>query len=85
MAFNTLTASQFGKLSKRPKDLPIEISKGLNEMAFRIINEIDLNKLNTNQKIKLLDIILKNTLIKNININNDLPFQKVEIEIVKND
>jgi hypothetical protein len=44
-----------------------------------------LDELNTNQKIKLLDVILKNTLIKNININNDLPFQKVEIEIVKND
>jgi hypothetical protein len=85
MPFNTLTASQSGKLSKRPKDLPIEISGGLNKMAFRIINEIDLDELNTNQKIKLLDVILKNTIIKNININNDLPFQKVEIEIVKND
>lgn len=83
MPFNTLTASQSGKLSKRPKDLPIEISGGLNKMAFRIINEIELDELNTNQKIKLLDIILRNTLVRNINISNDLPFEKVEIEIVK--
>lgn len=83
MPFNTLTASQSGKLSKRPKDLPIEISRGLNEMAFRIINEIELDELNTNQKIKLLDIILRNTLVRNSNISNDLPFEKVEIEIVK--
>lgn len=83
MPFNSVTASQSGKLSKRPKDLPIEISKGLNEMAYRIINEIDLNKLNPNQKIKLLDIILRNTLIKNINLTNALPFEKVEIEVIK--
>lgn len=83
MPFNTLTASQSGKLSKRPKDLPIEISGGLNKMAFRIINEIDLDELNTNQKIKLLDIILRNTLVKNVNLTNTLPFEKLEIEIVK--
>lgn len=83
MPFNTLTASQSGKLSKRPKDLPIEISGGLNKMAFRIINEIDLDELNANQKIKLLDIILRNTLVKNVNLTNTLPFEKLEIEIVK--
>jgi hypothetical protein len=83
MPFNSITASQSGKLSKRPKDLPIEISGGLNKMAFRILNEIDLNELNINQKIKLLDIILKNTLVKNVNLTNNSPFEKVEIEIVK--
>jgi hypothetical protein len=42
-----------------------------------------LNELNPNQKIKLLDVILRNTLIKNINLTNALPFEKVEIEIIK--
>jgi hypothetical protein len=83
MAFNSLTASQSGKLSKRPKDLPIEIKKRLNDIALQIINDIDLNELNPNQKIKLLDVILRNTLIKNINLTNALPFEKVEIEIIK--
>jgi hypothetical protein len=83
MAFNSLTASQSGKLSKRPKDLPIEIKKRLNDIALQIINDIDLNELNPNQKIKLLDVILRNTLIKNINLTNALPFERVEIEIIK--
>ena len=83
MAFNSITASQNGKLSKRPKDLPIEIKKRLNDIALQIINEIDLNELNPTQKIKLLDVILRNTLIKNINLTNNLPFEKVEIEIIK--
>lgn len=83
MPFNTTTASQSGKLSKRPKDLPIEIKKRLNDIALQIINEVDLNELNPNQKIKLLDIILRNTLIKNINLTNALPFEKVEIEVIK--
>jgi len=83
MPFNSVTASQSGKLSKRPKDLPIEIKKRLNDIALQIINEVDLNELNPNQKIKLLDIILRNTLIKNINLTNALPFEKVEIEVIK--
>jgi hypothetical protein len=83
MAFNSITASQNGKLSKRPKDLPIEIKTRLNDIALQIINDIDLNELNPNQKIKLLDVILRHTLIKNINLTNALPFERVEIEIIK--
>jgi hypothetical protein len=83
MAFNSITASQNGKLSKRPKDLPIEIKTRLNDIALQIINDIDLNELNPNQKIKLLDVILRHTLIKSINLTNALPFERVEIEIIK--
>jgi hypothetical protein len=44
MPFNTITGSEAGKISKRGKELPIEITTGLQELAMSILTDLKLNE-----------------------------------------
>jgi hypothetical protein len=57
--FNSETAKFAGAISKRNKALPLEMKQSLQLIASDILNTIDLDKLNTNQRLKLLEIVLK--------------------------
>lgn len=81
--FNSETAKISGQLSKRGKALPIEIKQSLQLIAQDILHTIELDKLNSNQKLKLLEIILRHTMPKDFNIiQENLPNQ-VTFEIIK--
>ena len=85
MAFNTISGTNAGKLSKRGKCLPINLRNSLNSLAEQILKDIELEALNTNQRIKLLDIILKHTLPKltiEKNIENDFQDKQITIQII---
>jgi len=64
MGFNSETASQAGKTSKRGKSLSIDLRSDLKTLITHILKDIDYNGLSNTQKLKLLDIALKHTLPK---------------------
>ena len=72
-----------GQLSKRGKALPIEIKQNLQLLAQDILTTINLNELNTNQKIKLLEIILRHTMPKDLNITQESLPNAITFEIIK--
>ena len=57
--FNSETAKFAGAISKRNKALPLEMKQSLQLIASDILNTIELDKLNTNQRLKLLEIVFK--------------------------
>ena len=81
--FNSENAKIAGQLSKRGKALPIEIKQNLQLLAQDILTTINLNELNTNQKIKLLEIILRHTMPKDLNITQESLPNQVTFEIIK--
>lgn len=84
MPFNTITGSEAGKISKRGKELPIKITTGLQELAISILTDIKLNELTVNQKIKLLDVVLRHSLPKDaILLNKENIFENIQIEIIQ--
>ena len=81
--FNSENAKIAGQLSKRGKALPIEIKQNLQLLAQDILTTIELSKLNTNQKIKLLEIILRHTMPKDLNITQENLPNQVTFEIIQ--
>ena len=64
MGFNSETASEAGKTSKRGKSLSIDLRSDLKTLITHILQDIDYESLTNTQKLKLLDIALKHTLPK---------------------
>ena len=64
MPFNSKTASNAGKISKRGKSLNIDLRNDLKTLITHILKDLDYNTLNNTQKLKLLDIALKHLLPK---------------------
>ena len=64
MGFNSETASEAGKTSKRGKSLNIDLRNNLKTLITHILQDIDYDSLSNTQKLKLLDIALKHTLPK---------------------
>ena len=64
MGFNSQTASEAGRISKRSKSLNIDLRSNLKTLITHILKDIDYNTLSNTQKLKLLDIALKHTLPK---------------------
>ena len=64
MGFNSETASEAGKTSKRGKSLNIDLRSDLKTLITHILQDIDYDSLSNTQKLKLLDIALKHTLPK---------------------
>ena len=64
MPFNSKTASNAGKISKRGKSLNIDLRNDLKTLITHILKDLDYNTLNNSQKLKLLDIALKHSLPK---------------------
>jgi hypothetical protein len=84
MPFNSKTASNAGKISKRGKSLNIDLRNDLKTLITHILKDLDYNTLNNSQKLKLLDIALKNSLPKQSieqHIVEDIP-QDIKITIV---
>ena len=84
MPFNSKTASNAGKISKRGKSLNIDLRNDLKTLITNILKDLDYNTLNNTQKLKLLDIALKHSLPKQSieqHIVEDIP-QDIKITIV---
>ena len=84
MPFNSKTASNAGKISKRGKTLNIDLRNDLKTLITHILKDLDYNTLNNSQKLKLLDIALKHSLPKQSieqHIVEDIP-QDIKITIV---
>jgi len=84
MPFNSKTASNAGKISKRGKSLNIDLRNDLKTLITYILKDLDYNTLNNSQKLKLLDIALKHSLPKQSieqHIVEDIP-QDIKITIV---
>jgi hypothetical protein len=84
MPFNSKTASNAGKISKRGKSLNIDLRNDLKTLITHILKDLDYNSLNNSQKLKLLDIALKHSLPKQSieqHIVEDIP-QDIKITIV---
>ena len=84
MGFNSETASEAGKTSKRGKSLNIDLRNDLKTLITHILKDLDYNTLNNSQKLKLLDIALKHSLPKQSieqHIVEDIP-QDIKITIV---
>ena len=84
MGFNSETASEAGKTSKRGKSLSIDLRSDLKTLVIHILQDIDYNTLSNTQKLKLLDIALKHTLPKlsiEKQITEEIP-QDIQITIV---
>ena len=62
MPFNNESGRQAGKISKRGTAIGVELRGSLYELVDKIINELDYERLNASQKIKLLDVALKHSL-----------------------
>ena len=84
MPFNSKTASNAGKISKRGKSLNIDLRNDLKILITHILNDLDYNTLNNTQKLKLLDIALKHSLPKQSieqHINEEPP-KEFQINII---
>ena len=84
MGFNSETASEAGKTSKRGKSLSIDLRSDLKTLITHILKDIDYNSLSNTQKLKLLDIALKHTLPKlsiEKQITEEIP-QDIQITII---
>ena len=84
MGFNSETASEAGKTSKRSKSLSIDLRSNLKTLITHILQDIDYDSLSNTQKLKLLDIALKHTLPKlsiEKQITEEIP-QDIQITIV---
>ena len=84
MPFNSETASNAGKISKRGKSLNIDLRNDLKTLITHILKDLDYNTLNNSQKLKLLDIALKHSLPKQSieqHITEDIP-QDIQITII---
>ena len=84
MPFNSKTASNAGKISKRGKSLNIDLRNDLKTLITHILKDLDYNTLNNSQKLKLLDIALKHSLPKQSieqHIVEDIP-QDIKITFV---
>ena len=84
MGFNSQTASEAGKISKRGKSLNIDLRNDLKTLITHILKDLDYNTLNNTQKLKLLDIALKHSLPKQSieqHIVEDIP-QDIQITII---
>ena len=84
MGFNSETASEAGKISKRGKSLSIDLRSDLKTLIKHILKDLDYNTLNNSQKLKLLDIALKHSLPKQSieqHIIEDIP-QDIQITII---
>ena len=84
MPFNSKTASNAGKISKRGESLNIDLRNDLKTLITHILKDLDYNTLNNTQKLKLLDIALKHSLPKQSieqHIVEDTP-QDIKITIV---
>jgi len=87
MGFNSQTASEAGKISKRSKSLNIDLRNNLKTLITHILKDLDYNTLNNTQKLKLLDIALKHSLPKQSieqRISEDIP-QDIQITFVDSD
>ena len=84
MPFNSETARNAGKISKRGKSLNIDLRNDLKTLITHILKDLDYNTLNNTQKLKLLDIALKHSVPKQSieqHITEDIP-QDIQITII---
>ena len=84
MGFNSETASEAGKISKRGKSLNIDLRNDLKTLITHILKDLDYITLNNSQKLKLLDIALKHSLPKQSieqHINEEPP-REFQINII---
>ena len=81
--FNSETAKIAGAISKRNKAIPVEMKQSLQMIANDILNTIELDKLNTNQRLKLLEIVLKFIMPKDVKIMQENIPNEITIEIIK--
>jgi hypothetical protein len=88
MPFNSETASNAGKISKRGKSLNIDLRNDLKTLITHILKDLDYNSLNNSQKLKLLDIALKHSLprlsVEKQIAEDELP-KEFEINIINGD
>ena len=88
MPFNSETASNAGKISKRGKSLNIDLRNDLKTLITHILKDLDYNTLNNTQKLKLLDIALKHSLprlsVEKQIAEDELP-KEFEINIINGD
>ena len=89
MPFDSKTGKEAGKISKRSSALPMDLRSGLHQLVNNILNDLDYNALNENQKLKLLDICLKHSLPKlsiekSISAEDEMP-KEFEISIINGD
>ena len=87
MPFNSETASNAGKISKRGKSLNIDLRNDLKTLITHILKDLDYNTLNNTQKLKLLDIALKHSLPKQ-SIEQHIieePPKEIQINIIGRD
>ena len=85
MGFNSETASEAGKTSKRGKSLSIDLRSDLKTLITHILQDIDYDTLSNTQKLKLLDIALKHTLPKlsiEKQITEEVPPREFQINII---
>ena len=80
--FNSETGKFAGAISKRNKALPIQMKQSLQLIASDILNTIELDKLNTNQRLKLLEIVLKFTMPKDVKIMQENLPNEITFEII---
>lgn len=80
--FNSETAKIAGAISKRTKALPIDMKQSLQLIASDILSTINLDDLNTNQRLKLLEIVLKFTMPKDVKIVQDNIPKEITFEII---
>ncbi|MDC3369072.1 hypothetical protein OAV72_02040 [Flavobacteriaceae bacterium] len=74
-----------GRIAGVPNKVTAEIKKQLQNIIERVINEIDISNLDTNQKIKLLQIALQYSILRLKSIpeqRNEIPLE-YNINIVK--
>jgi hypothetical protein len=81
--FNSETAKIGGQVSKRGKAIPVDMRQSLQLIAGDILNNIELDKLTTNQRLKLLEIVLKFTMPKDVNITQENIPNEITFEIIK--
>jgi len=81
--FNSETARISGQISKRGKALPINTKQSLQLMADDILNTIKIDDLNINQRLKLLEIVLKFTFPKDVKITQENIPSEITFEIIK--
>ena len=64
MGFSSTTGSKAGKISKRAKSLNTNLRNDLKTLIKQRLKDLDYNTLSNTQKLRLLDIALKNSLPK---------------------
>ena len=76
-----------GRIAGQPNKLTKEVKETLQDITDKVINTIDIEELDTNQKLKFLQISLQYLIPRlkheSKNVNEDLPLF-VETQVIRN-